>query len=103
MADTDFLMKLQKQLADEGMLIGAGWIGFRLAALPKDAPPEQLEMMKMAFFAGSTHLFTAMMGVMDEGIEETAGDMDRMAKIHNELQAFDADFQLRYGRPAGSG
>lgn len=103
MADRDALMKLQKSLADEGLLIAAGWVGYRLMALKNDTPPAQLEFGKMCFFAGCTHLFTAMLGVLDEGVEETPDDMDRMAKIHNELQAFEADFRLRYGPARGRG
>lgn len=95
MADTDFLLKLQKQLADEGKLVEAGWIGFRLAVVPKDAPPIQLSEMKMAFMAGAMHVFTAMMGVLDEGTEETEADMRRLSLVHEELEKFGAQFKAR--------
>lgn len=103
MADTDHLLKLQKKLADEGMLVGAGWIGFRMMALKNDAPADMLALMKMAFYAGSTHLFTSIMGILDPGVEETPGDMQRMNNIHDELAAFEADFRLRYGPAKGQG
>jgi hypothetical protein len=94
-ADRDFLLKLQKQLADEGKLAEAGWIGFRLAVVPKDAPPIQLSEMKMAFMAGAMHVFTALMGVLDEGTQETEADLRRMDLLHKELEAFGAQFKER--------
>lgn len=103
MADRDHLMRLQKQLADDGKLIEAGWIGLRLVAVPPDAGPTQLTEMKMAFFAGCAHLFTAMMGVMDEGQEPTDADMNRMALIHAELEAFEQQFKLRVEPSKGRG
>lgn len=93
MADTDFLLKLQRQLADEGKLVEAGWVGFRISVVPKDAPPIQLSEMKMAFMAGAMHVFTAMMSVLEPGAEETEADMRRMTLLHQEIEKFAEQFK----------
>jgi hypothetical protein len=94
-ADRDFLLRLQKQLADEGKLIEAGWVGFRLLVVAKDASATQLSEMKLAFFAGCEHLFTAMMGVLEEGEEPTDADLKRMDLIHTELAIFRKTLETR--------
>lgn len=95
MADDAFLLRLQKDLADAGKLVEAGWVGFRLAVVPKDAGPTQLSEMKMAFMAGAMHVFTALVGVLDEGTEETEADMRRMSLLHEELEKFAAEFKAK--------
>ena len=97
MADQDFLIKLQRQLADDGKLIEAGWVGLRLAAIPPDAPAIQLTEMRQAFFAGAQHLFSSIMGVLDEGTQETADDLRRMDLIDQELRIFIAEFEKKHG------
>lgn len=51
--------RLTRRLMDDGKLIEAGWIGLRVLALPKDAPPAQLEELRTAFFAGAQHLWSS--------------------------------------------
>lgn len=93
MADRDFLVRLQRQLTDEGKLIEAGWIGFRLVVVAKDAGPTQLAEMKLAFFAGCQHLFAAIMSNMEDDAEPTETDMRRMSMIHEELEGFRKTFE----------
>lgn len=88
MADRDHLLRLQRQLADDGNLIEAGWVGFRLVAVPKDAGPVQLSEMKLAFFAGCNHLFSAIMSNLEEGAEPTEADLRRLSLIHEELDGW---------------
>lgn len=102
MADTDFLLKLQKDLADAGKLVEAGWVGFRLAVVPKDAGPTQLSEMKMAFMAGAMHMFTGLMGVLDEDQGETEADMRRMSLINDELEKFAAEFKAKAVKMRGN-
>ena len=99
MSDPAFLRRLQNELIDKGLLIQAGWVGFRLAVGLEDAPKQQLEEMRNAFFAGAQHLFGAIMGTLDEDAEPTDADLRRMDLIHSELQAFIEDFARRYGLP----
>lgn len=98
MADRAFLERLTRDLAEQGKLIEAGWIGLRLAAIPLDASPLQLSEMRQAFFAGAQHLFGSMMsGVLDPDAEPTAADLRRLDLIDRELRDFVRDFELRHG------
>lgn len=101
MADRNHLERLSRQLADEGKLVEAGWIGLRLAAMPDNAPAVQLEAMRMAFFAGAQHLFSALISALDEGDEVTEADMRRMDLINAELQAFAAAFAAQHTPTSG--
>jgi hypothetical protein len=101
MADRQFLERLTKDLADEGRLIEAGWVSLRLACVPLNAPKTQLDEMRNAFMAGAQHLFASMLGMLDPGVEETPDDMRRMELIHNELEAFRAELELRVAKAKG--
>lgn len=88
MANRAHLERLTKQLADDGKLIEAGWIGMRIAAGLTDAPAVQLDEMRKAFMAGAQHLFSSIMTMLDEGAEPTDADLNRMSLIAVELEAF---------------
>ena len=81
-----------RRLADQGKLVEAGWMGYRVLTVPKDASEIQVTETRRAFFAGATHLFFSLMAVMDPAAEPTEADEDKMEKIHHELTAF-ADSQ----------
>lgn len=95
MADRTHIERLTKELVDKGRLIEAGWTSLRLACDLVDAPADQLREMRMAFFAGAQHLMGSIMTFLDAGEESTDQDMKRMDLIHNELQEFIRDFELR--------
>lgn len=88
MADRAHLERLTKELVDKGQILEAGWVGLRLAAIPLNAPPLQLEEMHKAYMAGAQHLWASIMTVLDPGSEPTDADMERMAAIDAELRAF---------------
>lgn len=88
MADRAHLERLTKQLADDGRIIEAGWIGLRLAAIPLDAPAIQLDEMHKAYMAGAQHLWASIMSVLDPGEEPTEADMRRMSLIADELDEY---------------
>ena len=79
---------LTKALADEGKLIEAGWVSLRHVTMPPDAPQEQLDDLRMAFFAGAQHLFGSIMNILDAGEEATDADQARMSAINDELNTF---------------
>lgn len=97
--DREFLRRLERELVDKGKLIEAGWVGLRLAAIPEDAGKTQLEEMRNAFFAGAQHLFSSIMGVMDDDREPTEADLARMGLIQTELDGFIRDFSKRHNMP----
>lgn len=89
------------KLADEGKIVEAGWQGMRLMVLPPNASAVQVSEMRKAFFMGAQHLYASIMSFMEEGEEPTDQDMDRMNKIHNELEAFRMDVTTNF--KAGNG
>lgn len=103
MADSkEFLVQLSRRLADEGKLIEAGWISFRAAAVDPRAPAHQLEEMRNTFFAGAQHLFGSIMSMLEDGVEETPGDLSRMTLINKELEKFLEVYKLKNFPTAGS-
>jgi len=96
MADRAYLERLARELTDKGKLIEAGWISLRIASIPANAPPVQLEEMRNAFFAGAQHLFGSIMSILEDDAEPTEKDLDRMSLINDELQAFIQAFELKH-------
>lgn len=96
------LTDLARKLTDDGKLIEAGWVGLRLAAVPQDAPPIQIDEMRNAFFAGAQHLFGSIMSILEEGAEPTEKDLQRMDLIDKELKGFIADFSKRHLKTKGT-
>ncbi len=43
---------------------------------------------RLAYFFGAQHLFSSIMGVLDEGTEPTEDDLRRLDLINTELAAF---------------
>lgn len=94
--------ELSKQLADQGKLIEAGWVGYRMYVLPPDAPQIQIDECRTAFMAGSQHLFGSIMNILDPGEQETEADLTKMDLIDKELRAFAREMQMRITKPKGS-
>ena len=88
MADRALLERLSRALTEQGLLIEAGWVGYRLAVISPDAPAIQLEECKLAFFAGAQHLFSSIVTILDPGEEPTDADIHKMDLIDKELQKF---------------
>jgi hypothetical protein len=102
MADRQYLELFSRRLADEGRLIEAGWVALRIQFIPQNAPPLQLDQMRLAYMSGAQHLFSSIMTILEEGVLETDADMKRMNLIHLELEAFAKELLLRTSKPSGS-
>ena|SRR5262252_6862858 len=98
---TAIATELSKRLTDEGKLIEGGWVSFRMVITPK-AGDVQLQEMRTAFFAGAHHLFASIMTILDAGDEATPRDLARLSAIHEELERFRAELELRAARTKGS-
>lgn len=79
---------ITKELTDKGKLVEAGFAAFRHFVIAKDAPPDQVREMRLAFMAGAEHLFSSIMGILDPGEDPTAKDLARMDLIHTEIEAW---------------
>lgn len=88
--------EITRRLADEGLLIEAGWVGLKLVSVPENASEIQISEMRNAFFAGAQHLWGSIMTVLDPGSEETEADLKRMDLIDQELKRFIADFKAKH-------
>jgi hypothetical protein len=72
-------------------VLEVAWTTYQLACVPPDAEAEQRTATRIAFFAGATAVFHALVtGVDDSTIEPTEEDEQLMADIDAELQAFAA-------------
>lgn len=94
--------EMSKQLADQGKLIEAGWAGYRMLVMSPDAPQLQIDECRMAFMAGSQHLFSSIMNVLDPGEQETEADLRKMDLIDKELRAFGREMEMRLTKAKGS-
>lgn len=102
MADRAHLQRLERELVDKKKLIEAGWVGLRLAAVPDNASPVQLEEMRNAFFVGAQHLFSSIMSIMEPGADPTENDVARISYIDAELRDFIEKFELKHSAAKGS-
>lgn len=96
------LEKLSKALADQGLLVEAGWVGLRAAVVDRNASDTQLEEMRIAFFAGAQHLFASIMTILEPGEEPTEKDMERLSLINNELRRFADEYKIKYLQTPGA-
>ncbi len=97
------IKEMLRGLTGQGKLIEAGFVGFRLAAIPPDAGQIQIDAMRAAFFAGALHLFDSAMQIVDPGEEITDADMEKMDMIQKELNEFGKALALRVAKPQGTG
>jgi hypothetical protein len=90
----EVLLKMATMLADHGLLIEAGFAGFRGMCMSQEAEESQIVELRIAFFGGAQHLFNSIMHVLDPEEEPTTQDMQRMNKIAEELQRFGEQFDM---------
>lgn len=87
-----------RELMDSGEIIGAGWAGFKLIVIPPNAPQDQLDEMRVAFYAGAEHLWSSIMSALDPGTEATPADLRRLDLIAKELETFRSELAARVAR-----
>ncbi|MBY5988227.1 hypothetical protein [Roseovarius atlanticus] len=76
-----------RKLARRGKLIDTCYKVFADACFP-GAPPDQRATMRICFFAGAAELFAVMNAGLDDGTNETDGDLAFMEQWVNELESF---------------
>ena len=79
---------LLRELSDRGQIVEGGWKAYELLTNLKMASEVQRTECRKAYFFGAQHLFASVMGMLDPGREPTERDMERMTKLHTELEVF---------------
>jgi hypothetical protein len=92
---------MARVLVDQGKLIEAGFAVLR-NSMPPDTTPERVQEARLYYLAGCEHVWTTLHQVMDEDREPTDRDMQRMAKLQEEIDAARAELMLRFGKTEGS-
>ena len=87
-AQVDMVHRMTKKLADEGLLVGAGWYSFSELVMKDKIPDRIKSVMRVAFYAGAMHLFHSVMTMLDPEDEVTEADEQRMNAVSKELDAF---------------
>jgi hypothetical protein len=99
--DHKVLMELAMKMADQGLLIEAGWVGLRAATLDSTTSLQQLHELRCVFFAGAQHLFSSLITILDPRDDVTGMDLQRLERIAEELQRFITEFELEIARAEG--
>lgn len=76
-----------RKLARQGKLVDEAFKVFRAAAFP-GATPDQVHAMRVCFFAGAAEIWALTMVALDEGQEETDGDLDFMDAWTGEVERY---------------
>lgn len=74
-----------QRLAAEGRLLESGWSRLKELWLSPETSPEQVAMLRLAFFAGAQHTWTSVLALMGD---DSASDMERVGQVAAELEAF---------------
>lgn len=76
-----------RELAHEGRLVETAFDVFRKMVFP-GAGPDQVNAMRICFFAGAAEIYALMMASLDEGEDPTGGDLAFMGQWTAEIEAF---------------
>lgn len=85
---TEMIERLTAKLVEEGKHVEAGWHSYLIDVVPPDSSPEQIENMRLTFYAGATHLFETLL--LDADDEASGDDLDKLDDVEKELAAFRA-------------
>ena len=89
---------LAKKLFDSGRVLEAGRTISVISFVAPDEPPEIKKMAEDCFMAGAQHLWSCLVGGLDEGEDPTPADDRRMDLIDKELRRWTADVKTRIRR-----
>lgn len=103
-------MSEKERLADDivrsagnaGLLVETGWQIHKGIILQIADNDPRLFDIRLAFMAGAEHVFTSLIGMMDEGDEITDGDMKKMALLDQEIGKIRAELELAFYETKGT-
>lgn len=97
----DFMKKLHDDVArglvDRGLLVEAGFHVIEMKLKEQGKNVAERNEAKVMFFSGAHHVFSAIIGILDPGVEPTNADLRRLTQLHTELQAHEATIKQRFG------
>lgn len=96
--DPKIAKAIEADLISKGKIVEGGWISLKMMAY-NHLNPVLAEEFRTVFFAGACHAFFTMLSMMTEGDEPTDEDVNRMSKLHQELETFYLAFKLKHGIP----
>lgn len=76
-----------RKLARQGRLVDTTFKVFQRAVYP-GAPPEQVNALRIAFFAGAQEINALLLASLDEGNDPTDGDLEFMSHWQDEIERF---------------
>jgi hypothetical protein len=88
----------RRRNADKQPSIAAAWRGYQETVLGPAAPAIQREECWLAFWAGATVLFRALIKSLDQDSEPTDADLARMEALAAEIDAFEKTFDAAVAR-----
>ena len=74
-----------QKLAAEGRLLESGWSRLRETWPGPETAPEQVALLRVAYFAGAQHTWASVLLLMGE---DSSKDMERVRQVRAELEAF---------------
>jgi hypothetical protein len=91
------LIKITRELEDEGRQVEAGWQVFRVLTMRHCTSIVELDKAREAFFAGAQHLFASILeGCSEPDADDRTDELKRMDKISAELDRFVEQFDRKY-------
>ncbi|QIG76937.1 hypothetical protein EVC30_108 [Rhizobium phage RHph_Y1_11] len=87
---------LTREYARQGKLIHLGWMA-HVGVLQLSPDDPNYTEMRLTYLAGAEHVFSSMFGSMlDEGKDETPGDIERLDKLYEEVKVIREELKLRH-------
>jgi hypothetical protein len=74
--------------------LAQAFVMLQAVALPPDAPPAAVDMLRRFFHYGAAAFFDIQMHHMEPGDGVTEADMQRMTRLHAEIDHFAAELRV---------
>jgi hypothetical protein len=89
-----------RTLARKGRLVDEAFCIFQQVVFP-GAGPEQVNDLRIAFFGGASEIHALMIAALDQGLQETDGDMKFMEAWVKEIEDFHTKTVTAMQAPTG--
>jgi hypothetical protein len=98
MVDPDAIEELATRLISQHRIVEASWVSFRLYSIPGGLPESEVENLKLAFFAGSTFMFSRLLRMLtDTGYEPKGVVLAQLQRMDREMRDYCDDVDCSGG------